>query len=261
MIAQAKDVPLITEVVGVTDPFLAIDFVKAEFVDVAFLDIEMPKMKGLELAECLKTIQPSIAIVFVTKHMLFAVDAFRIRADGFLLKPAFATDLQTELENILKCREKSTSNRIFIKTFGNFDVFVDEQLLTFRRSKAKELLAYLVDRNGSFVTNGQAMAVLWEERFQDKTLNSMYRTVLSDLIATLREVQADQILVKRRNNVAINKNKFNCDYYQYLEGNHAALRTFSGEYMLNYSWAEYTVGILSNSNPEKTNINYDLSGS
>ena len=44
------------------------------------------------------------------------------------------------------------------------EIFVGGRPLSFKRSKSKELLAYLVDRNGATCTNGEMLAVLWEDK-------------------------------------------------------------------------------------------------
>lgn len=57
--------------------------------------------------------------------------------------------------------------RIFIRTFGYFDVFVNGSPILFRSEKAKELLALLVDRRGGYVSSSEAISILWKtNRFQ-----------------------------------------------------------------------------------------------
>lgn len=70
-----------------TKPTEAAEFVKNNQVDIAFLDIEMPGMTGLELAEVLQDYNPYIEIVFVTAYNQYALEAFRAHATGYLLKP------------------------------------------------------------------------------------------------------------------------------------------------------------------------------
>lgn len=44
--------------------------------------------------------------------------------------------------------------------------------------------------------------------------------------------------------MAIDIEKVSCDYYDYLRGNASAVNTYAGEYMSDYSWAEFTVAYL-----------------
>ncbi|HKM28794.1 MAG TPA: response regulator [Anaerovoracaceae bacterium] len=77
----------ITEVHGFTDPEEALEYVKANLVDVAFLDISMQQMLGLVLAAKIREIRQECAIIFVTGYSEYAVDAFRMHVEGYLLKP------------------------------------------------------------------------------------------------------------------------------------------------------------------------------
>ena len=83
----------------------AYEWAKEHRVDAAFLDIEMPHMNGMELAESLKALNPDVKIIFVTAYDQYAVKAFKIRASGYLLKPYTRTDIESELENILSGTE------------------------------------------------------------------------------------------------------------------------------------------------------------
>ncbi len=69
----------------------------------------------------------------------------------------------------------------------------------------------------------------------------------SDLIKTLEGVGAKDMIVRKRNYIAVDINRFACDYYRFLEGDVAMMNAFAGEYMANYSWAEMTTGKLSRS--------------
>lgn len=55
--------------------------------DVVFLDVEMPKMSGIEVAKSLLTLKNVPLIVFATAYPQFAAEALRINAIDYLLKP------------------------------------------------------------------------------------------------------------------------------------------------------------------------------
>ena len=59
-------------------------------VDIAFLDINMRGMGGLELSKRLREKAPDCRIIFCTAHPDYALDAFAVHADGYLLKPITA---------------------------------------------------------------------------------------------------------------------------------------------------------------------------
>jgi two-component SAPR family response regulator len=89
--------------------------------DVAFLDIQMGEMTGLQLAVQLKQIKPDIHIIFVTGFSQYAVDAFAMHATGYLLKPAEREDVERELTFIYGT--SGLKSRIQVKMFGGFDLF------------------------------------------------------------------------------------------------------------------------------------------
>ena len=137
-----------------TSPGRALEYAESAPVDVAFLDIELGSMSGLVLAKKLKDLCPEIHIIFVTSHEQYAVKAFQLHATGYLMKPATAEDIRRELTFLYG--ESETRRRICVQTFGGFEVYVDGTALSFGRAKAKELLAYLVDRRGAGVTTREA---------------------------------------------------------------------------------------------------------
>lgn len=65
--------------------------------DVALVDIQMPQMSGMELARHLAHIERAPAIVFVTAHNEYAVEAFEVNAIDYLLKPVRAQRLEAAL--------------------------------------------------------------------------------------------------------------------------------------------------------------------
>ena len=205
-------------------------------MDVAFLDIQTGGMNGLQLAVELKKMKPDIHIIFVTGYPQYAVEAFFIHATGYLLKPVTEEAVDRELTFIY--RDVRQKRRIEIKTFGGFDLYVDGQLVRFGRAKSKELLAYLVDRRGLSVTTGEAYAVLFEDAQDTLSGKSYFRTILHEMINSLKKAGADEILLKGYNSYAVIPEKFDCDYYRFLQGDPIAVNAFQNDYMLSYSWAE-----------------------
>ena len=131
-----------------------------------------------------------------------------------------------------------------VQCFGNFEVFVGGRPLSFKRSKSKELLAYLVDRNGATCTNGEMLAVLWEDKPDTASLHSHLRNLIFDLSHTLEDAGVRGLLVRGRSTLAIDTSKVECDYYNFLRGDHSTISSYRGEYMTQYSWAEVTRSAL-----------------
>ena len=70
------------------------------------------------------------------------------------------------------------------------------------------------------------------------------RDAISYLRATLAEIGMGDVLIRERRQIAVRRSLIDCDYYRMLEGNIAAVNTYRGEYMPEYSWAETTAARL-----------------
>lgn len=224
------------EVLSFRWPEDALEAAREKPVDVAFLDIQMGGMTGLQLAVELKKVQPELHVIFVTGYSQYAVDAFAMHATGYLLKPVEKEDVERELTFIYGAPK--TKSRIQVKTFGGFDLFVDGVPVRFERTKAKELLAYLVDRRGASVTSGEAYAALFEDSGNTSSGKSYFRTILHELMKALQKVGAEEILRKGWNSYAIVPEAFDCDFYRFLEGDPIAVNQYQNDYLPAYGWAE-----------------------
>jgi DNA-binding LytR/AlgR family response regulator len=74
---------------------------QSEEVDAVFLDIQMPGLNGIELAQVLSRFRTPPAIVFVTAHEEHAVDAFEVRAVDYVLKPVRADRLAEAVRRVV----------------------------------------------------------------------------------------------------------------------------------------------------------------
>jgi two-component SAPR family response regulator len=224
----------------------ALDTAAKTKIDVAFLDIHMPEMNGVELARELKGINPKINIVFATGFSEYMKEGIDLRMSGYIMKPVTPEAVKVELENLRNPIEWSPEKRVKILTFGNFDVFVDGNPLKFDRKQAKEILAYLVDKRGTSATYSELAAVLWEDEEYDRTKQKNLQVYIASLVKTLQSVGIYDLILKNRQGILVNTKIVDCDYYRFLEGDTRAINSFTGQYMSAYSWAEFTVGYLEN---------------
>jgi two-component SAPR family response regulator len=231
--------PDIEEVTKFSDCEEALEFVKNNPADIAFLDINMRGMGGLALAEKILAVRPNCKIVFCTGYEEYAIPAFKLHASGYLMKPISAEDVQKEIDNIKGVRHKE--KLLTVKCFGNFEVYVKGEKLVFKRLKTKELFAFLVDRNGAGMTAKQICAALFYDDFDD-TKNSAYlRQLVLDLKNTLKSVGAENVLRHETPCYRVDTSLIECDYISYLA---TGKPEFRGEYMTQYSWAEDTCAFL-----------------
>ena len=88
----------------------AITLIKEHNPDLAFLDIELPDMKGIDLAEKLRDIKPDMAIVFITAHQEYSLDAFKLYASDYILKPIDEERVKSTFQRIYKMLEISKNS-------------------------------------------------------------------------------------------------------------------------------------------------------
>ena len=238
LVKAIKASPDITDVTQFSSCEDALEFVKENLVDIAFLDINMRGMGGLALAQNIISLCPDCKIVFCTGYEEYAVSAFKLHVSGYLLKPVSAEDVQGEIDNIKGVRQKEKP--LTVKCFGNFEVYAKGKKLTFKRSKTKELFAFLIDRNGAGVTVGEIGVALWENDEAQKNQNYIHQ-LFRDLRQTLDAVGIGEIFERNNYLYSIKPEKIDCDYFDYLKNGKP---DFLGEYMSQYSWAEETSGLL-----------------
>lgn len=94
------------EVVGeASNTAEALQLIKAIPYDVVFLDVDMPALSGMQLAEVLGTLERQPSIVFVTAHSEYAVKAFEVAATDYLVKPVEVDRLRTAIERLQPSEE------------------------------------------------------------------------------------------------------------------------------------------------------------
>lgn len=224
---------------------------ESNLIQYAFLDMKLRGMTGIELAKLIKETFPEAKIVFCTAYSEYAFEAYKVYALGYLLKPVKAEDIKNTLRNMDKSWVEKEQNgkepgakKIKVQTFGNFEVFVDGKPMVFERAKAKELFAYLIDRRGASVTTAEIAGILFEDREYDRNLKSQTNVIMSSLKADLKKEGIGDLYIKTWNHLAIDVSKIQCDAYDFMNGDPIAINSYNGEYMANYSWAEFSKGVF-----------------
>lgn len=228
------------EVISFRYPEDALDFIKDNPCDIAFLDVEMAGMSGVELAEELKKYNSEINIVFCTGYGNYRDAAFELHASGYLMKPITPEKVKRELENLR--RPIIENKKLKVQTFGNFEVYLDGKPIAFKYRRTKELFAYLVDRVGAMCTVGEIIGILFED---DSGREDYFQKLRRDLLSTLEEVGCADAIIHKRGMLGVVVTALQCDYYDYLNNKKTLETVYFGEYMSQYSFAEYTNAHLS----------------
>ena len=214
------------------NPVKAYEENKDNKIDLAFLDIEMPGINGIQLAKKLKAINPQINIIFVTAYNTYALDAYKIHAFGYVTKPVNENKIRAEIDALNEQVNLRPTKKLQVKCFGNFEVFHNGKIVKFSYQKSKEVFAYLIDREGSSANINELNAVMWEEDHK-----SYLRNLIADIQQTLNSIDCGDVFIKKRNECSVDVSKIDCDAYEYKNNNPDAIRMYRGEYMIQYSWA------------------------
>jgi two-component SAPR family response regulator len=169
-------------------------------VDAVFLDINLPGLSGLELADRILERWPDMAIVFVTAYGEHAVEAFAMQATDYIVKPLTVDRLQKTLQR-LKNRPASAprDRRVTLRCFGRLAVEVDGKPLAFHHTKVRELLAYLASQQGRPVNWDRIADALWPDSPADKA-HANFHAASYQLRKLLTEEGIGRLYVSERGN-------------------------------------------------------------
>ena len=247
MVRELKTAAPEADVVAFSDPNELLERAKITPCDVAFLDVRMGSMTGVELAKRLREFIPKLNVIFVTGYDEYANEAMKMHASGYLMKPVTAEDIQAELKDLRYPIFEKKNYLLYFRCFGALEVFNQNgDLVCFERKKAKELLAYLLYKQGKKCTNQELHEILFEDGVYESDVEQrMYQTVVSSLTATLKAIGVDGILQRSYGAIKLDITKVACDWYEYLVNKETDTPSYKGEFMKQYSWAEVENGNLS----------------
>lgn len=208
--------------------------------DMLFIDISEDAEGAIALAGRLAEIPGAPWIVFMSDDSSRAMDAFRIHIQGYLVRPVTEEALKSECGC---CMARRGISRMFIRTFGNFEIRIDGVPVTLKRAKTRELIAYLIDRNGSMVDDTELLRALWGKN--DAASKSYLRMLKVEALKIFDEAGCGNAVVKQRGYMGICTDVVPCDYFDALRSQDPEGSGYSGEYMSQYAWAARTRAALS----------------
>jgi len=179
-----------------------LEFLEKSIPDLILLDVEMPEMNGYEAIKIIKSKKETkdIPIIFLTAKTdeSSELEGLSLGAIDYITKPFSPSILLKRVEIHIKSDKK-----VRIQTIGNFEIFIDEKPVSFTRSKTKELFAYLVSRKGALCSNNEIIAAIWKDQNDLPALQSHLRQLVADLNKTLKSLNVEDIIIKRRGHLAV----------------------------------------------------------
>lgn len=172
-----------------TDSEEALEAAKKDQPGAAFLDIEMPGISGIELAEALQENDEQVQIIFTTAYNEYAVKAFELNAIDYLLKPILMSRLRQAVSRIIKNnrqsirRVKPPAEQCGVECFGSLRFYrIDGDIkqyipVKWRTSRARELYAFLLSEHDSFVSKEKLIDLFWSAIDAEKGSAQLYTTI------------------------------------------------------------------------------------
>lgn len=159
---------------------------------VAFIDIGMPQMDGLTLAERLVEKDPFVQVVFITAYNQYAIKAFELNALDYILKPVQPKRFAQTVDRVTKAVSEANSEaegQLEIQCFGSLDVRIGGKRVKWGRIKAEELFCYLLANHGQGVHKEAILEVLWPDYSTDRALPILQTSIckLRNLFAPLKD--------------------------------------------------------------------------
>lgn len=176
-----------------SNPFEALDSIPTLHVDVVFIDVEMPGMSGVQLAEKVKT--DDIQIVFVTAHSNYALEAFRVEASDYIMKPITENNLErviskaVKIKQLLALRDEQQENkqqeaepimpsRCEVQCFHAFKVVnKNGEIVSWPTRKTEELFAYFIVHKGAIINKWVIAESLWGDRELRNIVHTVHNTI------------------------------------------------------------------------------------
>lgn len=188
---------------------------------VAFIDIQMPEIDGITLAEKLIEKKPNMIIVFITAWDQYAVQAFEVNALDYIMKPINVERFNKMVQKIRSKAElmqemkMSKYAQLKIQCFGRLDVSIDGEKVIWQRTKAEELFAFLLMHNEMYIHKDIILEFLWPEYDRTKALTILQTSVckIRNIFSAVKEkVRIDY----KSNSYGLFLKNVDCDYNEVM---------------------------------------------
>ena len=150
-------------------------YIKKTKPDLLFLDIEMPWMNGFELLEYLSPID--FEVIFVTAYDSYAVNAFKVSAVDYLMKPIDKEDLKSAVAKVKK--------KLMAKDMGNDKIH--HLLDQYFNSKSQKKIVFPEKDRQKFVDPNHIIAVKAESNYSQVILENESPLTLSITLKSIEE--------------------------------------------------------------------------
>ena len=211
---ECEGIPDVQLLGSFKSPLKALEFAKENPVELAFLDVEMPGMNGLALAGKLRELYPELIVIFVSAYESYMAEAFKSKAaDYYIMKPYDTGDVEAAIDRA-RLLSGRLRKKVVARTFGAFELFVENKPLAFPDSETKELLALLIDRRGGVLSPKDACRALWPELAVGNDASIPFYRALKRLQEALKAAKLDGIVDQNEQGAFVHTEVMDCDLFQ-----------------------------------------------
>lgn len=222
----------------------AITFAEENSFELALLDIQMPKMSGIELAVKLRELYPELLVVFISAYDEYVRDSNAIGGDDYIVKPYKKETIERMAKKMFLLSKRQHKN-IYLQMFGRFNVLKNGVPLPIS-GKTKEILALIACKRGREISNEEIYTIIWEGRQYSNEHMKTYYNALSRLKRILADSGDGNLLISTPHGQMLNMDLCDCDYFDWLNRNIDSQNRFEGEFLSEYSWGESILADLLN---------------
>ena len=172
-----------------TSPLEALKYLAINKINLIFLDIQMPELSGIDFAKKLIELNIKSSVVFITAHEQYILEALRVNAIDYLLKPVDIIELKETILRIIQRGKDEYSDSLsnFLKsnqrrklkfnTRNGFITFFEDEIL-FVKADGVYSVIHLI--NGKELMISQNLGKI-EEQLQNKELIKIHRSVIANV--------------------------------------------------------------------------------
>ncbi|WP_158232164.1 response regulator [Sporosarcina sp. P20a] len=226
--------------------------------NVAFLDISMPGIDGIDLANHLLGINPTIKIVFVSAYRDYAIQAFELNSIDYILKPLTNERLEKTITRLTQALPSvhvphlESEKPLRIQCFQEFIVQYKQEVVKWKTIKIKELFAFFLTYHREWIHRDVLIETLWPDTEYAKAKIQLH-TALSHLRKTLESLGFSKVIVFTNQSYSMKLSNFYCDalemeqlVHQHTKAKEAtidsfekSIRDYQGDYLEleGYDWS------------------------
>ncbi len=239
---NSADIPELNVIAYFEDPLDALAYAQRNPFELALLDIRMPKMNGIKLAVNLRKLYPDLLVVFISAYDTYVRGSNAIGGDDYIVKPYKKETIERMVKR-MTLLSKRFQKDIYIQMFGRFNVLKKGVPLPLH-GKTKEIFALIACRRGKEISNEEIYRTVWEGREYSNEHMKTYYNALRRLKNILMEEGIENLLQSTPHGQMLNTEMCDCDYFAWQDKNPDSRVRFDGEFLSEYSWGEYILGGL-----------------